>query len=65
MGYDVLVRICTGLGVPRELMGLAYHGVTTEPELVEEVDEDVERRNFLAIAGAIFSVSRCSGIPTR
>lgn len=54
MGYDVLVRICTGLGVPRELMGLAYHGVTTEPELVEEVDEDVERRNFLAIAGAIF-----------
>lgn len=47
-GYDVLVRIADALGVPRGMMGLA--GVELEPE---EVDEDVERRKLLAIAGAI------------
>jgi transcriptional regulator with XRE-family HTH domain len=52
MGYEVLVRIANGLGIPRGLMGLAYDETTTEP-VGEEVDEDVERRNFLAIAGAI------------
>jgi transcriptional regulator with XRE-family HTH domain len=52
MGYDVLVRIANGLGIPRGMMGLAYDGDSTEPA-AEEVDEDVERRNFLAIAGAI------------
>lgn len=36
VGYDVLVRICTGLGIPRGLMSLAYDGITTEPEPVEE-----------------------------
>ncbi len=53
--YDVLVRICTGLDIPRELMGLAYHGISesSDPPVGEEVDEDVERRNLLAIAGAI------------
>lgn len=52
MGYDVLVRVANGLEIPRALMGLAYTG--SEPlQPVEEVDEDVERRKLLAIAGAI------------
>ncbi len=62
MGYDVLVRIANGLGVPRGLMGLAYDGDSTEPA-AEEVDEDVERRNFLAIAGAIIFGAPVFGEP--
>jgi hypothetical protein len=27
VAYDVLVRVCEGLGVPRGRMGLAYEGV--------------------------------------
>jgi transcriptional regulator with XRE-family HTH domain len=49
MGYDVLVRVADGLGIPRGLMGLAYDGA----EPVQEVDEDVERRKLLALAGAV------------
>ncbi len=52
MGYDVLVRVADGLGVSRGLMGLAYTGGEPDDE-PEEVDEDVERRKLLAIAGAI------------
>lgn len=48
-GYDVLVRIADGLGIPRGRMGLAYEEPREEPE----VDEDVERRKLLALAGAI------------
>jgi transcriptional regulator with XRE-family HTH domain len=63
MGYDVLVRIANGLGVPRGAMGLAYDGASdgkpTDPPC-EEVDEDVERRNFLAIAVRSCSVQRSS-----
>ncbi|MGH3920165.1 MAG: helix-turn-helix domain-containing protein [Pseudonocardiaceae bacterium] len=65
MGYDLLVRICTGLGIPRGMMGLAYHG-GIEPSSSpagEEVDEDVERRNFLAIAGAILFGAPVFGDP--
>jgi transcriptional regulator with XRE-family HTH domain len=61
-GYDVLLRIANGLGVPRGAMGLAYDGDSTEPA-AEEVDEDVERRNFLAIAGAIVFGSPVFGDP--
>jgi transcriptional regulator with XRE-family HTH domain len=48
VAYDVLIRIADGLGIPRGMMGLA---MTVEVE--QEVDEDVERRKLLAMAGAI------------
>lgn len=62
MGYDLLVRIANGLGIPRGMMGLAYDEDSTEP-VWEEVDEDVERRNFLAIAGAIVFGTAVFGDP--
>lgn len=50
MAYDVLVRICTGLGIPRGMMGPAYdEDIESEP--VGEVDEDVKRRALLAVGG--------------
>jgi transcriptional regulator with XRE-family HTH domain len=60
--YDLLLRIATGLGIPREGMGL---GQATYPEDSAsepgEVDEDVLRRRFhhlLALAGmAAFGVT--------
>jgi transcriptional regulator with XRE-family HTH domain len=52
MGYDVLVRICEGLGIPRGLMGLAYDEDSTPPDPVEEVDEEMKRRALLA-AGSV------------
>ena len=52
----VLERICDGLGIPRKLMGLsygdssAYRGeVTVAKPTPEEVDEDVQRRDALAV----------------
>lgn len=60
--YGVLLRICTGLGIPRGAMGLAYDEELAT-EAVEEVDEDVERRNFLAIAGAILFGAPVFGDP--
>lgn len=60
--YDLLVRIAAGLRIPRGAMGLAYDGDSTEPA-AEEVDEDVERRNFLAIAGAIVFGTAVFGDP--
>jgi transcriptional regulator with XRE-family HTH domain len=59
--YDVLVRIADGLGIPRGLMGLAYDEDTTEPG--DEVDEDVERRKLLALAGAILFGAPVFGQP--
>ena len=47
-GYDVLVRICAGLGAPRGHMGLSYD----EVELPEEVTEEMQRRALMA-AGSI------------
>ena len=61
MGYAVLVRIAEGLGIPRGLMGLAYDEDTSEPE--EQVDEDVERRKLLALAGAILTGAPIFGQP--
>ena len=55
--YDVLVRVADGLGIPRGMMGLA--GI----EVQEEVDEDVERRKLLAIAGAIMFGTPVFGKP--
>jgi plasmid maintenance system antidote protein VapI len=55
LAYDVLIRIADGLGIPRGMMGLAMT-VEVEVEDVEneqEVDEYVERRKLLAMAGAI------------
>ncbi|HEY0998209.1 MAG TPA: hypothetical protein VGD83_01105 [Streptosporangiaceae bacterium] len=43
-------------------MGLAYDEVTTEP-VEEEVDEDVERRKLLALAGAILCGAPVFGEP--
>ena len=51
----VLERICDGLGIPRELMGLShgersvYRGSTVTKPPAEEVDEDVQRRDALAV----------------
>lgn len=63
-GYDVLVRIAEALNIPRGWMGLAY---TEQDELTEEpakeVDEDVERRNLLAIAGVIMFGTSVFGEP--
>ncbi|HSL08951.1 MAG TPA: hypothetical protein VK887_13390 [Pseudonocardiaceae bacterium] len=56
MAYDVLVRVADGLGIPRGMMGLA--GIE-----VQEVDEDVERRKLLAIAGAIMFGTPVFGQP--
>lgn len=52
--YNLLCRIADGLDVPRGWLGLAYDGEdpSTHDE-TEEVDEDVERRKFLALAGSI------------
>ena len=55
MAYDVLVRLAEGLGIPREYMGLsyrehsAYGGSTVTKPPAEEVDEDMQRRDALAV----------------
>jgi transcriptional regulator with XRE-family HTH domain len=59
--YDVLVRIADGLGIPRALMGLAYGG--HDPVPAGEVDEDMERRKLLAIAGALLFGAPIFGQP--
>ncbi len=48
LAYDVLVRICEGLSIPRGYMGLGYDGNLA----MEETSEDVKRRGLLA-AGSI------------
>jgi transcriptional regulator with XRE-family HTH domain len=48
VAYNVLVRVADGLGIPRGMIGLA-----TTIEVEPEVDEDVERRKLIALAGAI------------
>lgn len=67
MAYDVLVRICEGLGIPRGTMGLAYD--EAEPADVGEVDEDMKRRALMAAAGvALFGapvLGELLEIPTR
>lgn len=45
--YAVLERICNGLGIPREMMGLSYPGSAVVKELVVGDDENVRRRNLL------------------
>ncbi len=44
-GYDVLVRICEGMGAPRGKMGLSYD----EVELPQEVTEEMQRRALMAV----------------
>lgn len=58
IGYDVLVRIAEGLGIPRELMGLSFGAYADEVTTVEPpkgVDENVLRRHFehLLALGAV------------
>ncbi|MGH3767741.1 MAG: hypothetical protein ACRDS0_14500 [Pseudonocardiaceae bacterium] len=62
--YEVLVRICKGLGIPRELMGLSFGAYAEDSPVSEpggEDAEDVLRRQFqhlLALAGvAAFGVA--------
>jgi transcriptional regulator with XRE-family HTH domain len=55
--YDVLTRICTGLGIPREAMGLSFGAYPVDSpvsEPGEEDEADVLRRQFehlLTLAG--------------
>ena len=64
MGYDLLVRICEGLGIPRGAMGLAYdEAADSAPSDPPGEEDDVERRNFLAIAGAILFGTPVFGDP--
>jgi hypothetical protein len=55
--YDVLARICTGLGIPREVMGLSFGAYPVDSPVSEpggEDEADVLRRQFdhlLAWAG--------------
>ena len=55
LAYDLLVRIVQGLGIPRELMGLgygergAYDGGVTLARPPDGVDEDMQRRDLLAV----------------
>jgi transcriptional regulator with XRE-family HTH domain len=66
--YAVLGRICTGLGVPHEVMGLcsgAYPGDSTVVELSEEDEAEVLRRQFdhlLAVAGAAWGGTTIPGL---
>lgn len=59
MAYDVLIRIADGLGAPRGYMGLAYDGstaasvATRDGDALEEEDESVKRRKFVAHAAAV------------
>jgi transcriptional regulator with XRE-family HTH domain len=60
MGYDLLVRIAEGLGIPRGWMGLTYEvssiefapdvQVDDDPRTFKEASEAVKRRRFLAAA---------------
>jgi transcriptional regulator with XRE-family HTH domain len=55
-GYDTLLRICQGLGIPRGLMGLAHtHGGNRNNIVAVAVgdDEDVKRRKLLAHAASV------------
>jgi transcriptional regulator with XRE-family HTH domain len=58
LAYDVLIRVADGLGIPRGMMGLA-----TTVEVEGEVDEDVERRKLLALAGVILFGAPVLGEP--
>jgi transcriptional regulator with XRE-family HTH domain len=61
IGYDVLVRIAEGLGIPRERMGLsfgAYAGEVTTAESSKGADEDVLRRYFQHLL-ALGAVAAC------
>jgi len=53
LSYDLLVRIAQGLGVPRERMGLSYGAYAGDeaPQSgeVQEVTEDVQRRDAIAV----------------
>jgi transcriptional regulator with XRE-family HTH domain len=53
IAYDVLERIASGLGVPREAMGLGYgdYAEGTAEELSEEAEADVLRRQFSHLLG--------------
>jgi transcriptional regulator with XRE-family HTH domain len=61
--YDVLIRVADGLGVPRGWMSLAYDASSPSMPSDEEVDEDVKRRNLLAVAGTVLFAQPVFGVP--
>lgn len=69
VGYEVLLRICNGLGMPRGWMGLAYDEDIEQVDSSEEVDEDVKRRALLAVGSFLLTGSPVLGeilhIPVR
>ena len=55
-GYDTLLRICQGLGIPRGLMGLAHTHGGKQNNIVAVAagdDEDVKRQKLLAHAASV------------
>ncbi|MGH3921516.1 MAG: helix-turn-helix domain-containing protein [Pseudonocardiaceae bacterium] len=68
VGYDVLARICIGLGIPRGYMGLAYDE-NSKPRNLEEATEDMKRRALLASGSIVLLGSPVLGevleIPVR
>lgn len=59
IAYDVLARICDGLGIPRGYMGLAYSEamavqvIGAADDQQDKEDEPVKRRKFLAHAAQV------------
>nr|WP_042188033.1 hypothetical protein [Kibdelosporangium sp. MJ126-NF4]CEL17613.1 Putative regulatory protein [Kibdelosporangium sp. MJ126-NF4]CTQ91159.1 regulator [Kibdelosporangium sp. MJ126-NF4] len=56
--YDVLVRIATGLGIPRGYMGLAHsdratHDIATSPRYPTFEGNPMQRRDFLGLISKI------------
>jgi transcriptional regulator with XRE-family HTH domain len=66
--YDVLVRICKGLGIPREAMGLSFGAYAAGSPVTASGEEDLEdvlRREFdrlLALAGVAAFGSAIPGV---
>ncbi len=66
MVYEVLVRICVGLGIPREAMGLGwgtYAGDTAADAPGEEDESEVLRRQFDHLLGLAGTAAFGAAVP--
>jgi len=64
--YDVLARICTGLGIPREAMGLSFSAYPIDSPVSEPGEEDeaaVLRRQFEHLLGLAGVAALGTAIP--